>query len=130
MAAAAMLMPLLATPVASAAPSVAAPAKDCADTTIHGGLQLDMNQRVNAGGPNFVSGVCKDINIRLTDARFTVWAKACLEPSSGGLDCPMQWKKLVPNKWQILRADVYGGTRWQIQMKSEKADTVKFDYTA
>ena len=130
-AATATVMPLLAAPVASAAPSPAAsPAEDCWDTAIPGELGLGINQQVNVGGPNFVSGVCKDINIRLTDARHTTWAKACLEPSQGGpLDCG-EWLELAPGQWKVLRADVYGGTRWQLHMKSSKADTVEFDYTA
>jgi hypothetical protein len=128
----AVAIPLLAPPTASATPSIAAtPAKDCWDTAIPGELGLGINQRVNVGGPNFVSGVCEDINIRLTDARYTTWAMACLEPSRGGsLDCDGGWVRLVPNTWQRLRVDVYGGTRWQLHMKSSKADTVKFDYTA
>ena len=131
-AAMAMAIPLLAAPTASAAPlaTAAAPAKDCADTAIHGRLGLGINKQVNAGGPNFVSGVCKDINIKMTtNARFRTHARACLEPSSGGLDCG-KWVLLEFNRWQILRPDVKGGTRWQIQMYADSADTINFDYTA
>jgi hypothetical protein len=127
-----LLLPILAAaPVASASPSMAAaPAKNCADTAIHGRLGLGINRQVNAGGPNFVSGVCKDINIKMTtNARFRTKARACLEPSDGGrLDCG-QWVLLQHNKWQILRPDVAGGTRWQIQMLADSADTIAFDYT-
>ena len=126
-----LVLPLLAAPAASAAPSMAAaPARSCADTAIHGGLGLGINRQINAGGPNFVSGVCKDINIKLTRAHFRTQARACLEPSRGGrLDCG-QWVTLKLNQWQILRPNVRGGTRWQIQMRADSADTVRFDYTA
>jgi hypothetical protein len=129
---AAVVMSFLAAPMASAAPSLtAAPAKDCADTAIHGSLGLGINKQVNAGGPNFVSGVCKDINIKMTtNARFRTHARACLEPSNGGnLNCG-RWVLLEFNRWQILRPDVMGGTRWQIQMYADSADTINFDYTA
>lgn len=130
--AAALLPPVLAAPAANAAPAVAAtPAANCVDTAIHGRLGLGINRQVNAGGPNFVSGVCNDINIKMTtNARFRTHARACLEPSDGGpLDCG-PWVLLEYNTWQILRPDVLGGTRWQIQMFADSADTIDFNYTA
>jgi hypothetical protein len=133
--AAALLLPVLAAPVAHAAPSpaAAAPAKDCWDTAIHGRLGLGLNQEITAGGPNFTSGVCKDINIKLTtNAAFRTEARACLEPSRGGpLDCTdKDWVLLEFNNEQRLRKDVYGGTRWQLQMRADSPETVNFDYTA
>ena len=103
----------------------------CYATAIHGGLQLDMNGGVTIGGPNFTSGVCKDINLKLTHAEWRTQARACLEPSNGGpLDCSAWTVLPYDGQFHPLRGDVLGGTRWQLQMKADSAQTVKFDYTA
>jgi hypothetical protein len=54
-----------------------------------------------------------------------------LEPSNGGpLNCS-GWQVLpYDGQFHVLRSDVLGGTRWQLQMKSDSAQTVTFDYTA
>ena len=127
----AVVIPLLTAPFASAAPwSASAPAKSCEDTAIQGTLGLGINKQVNAGGPNFVSGVCKDMNMQVRATRITHTRTGGLEPSDGaGLDCG-RWVLLEFDRWQILRPDVQGGTRWQIQMYADSADTIDFDYTA
>lgn len=132
----------------TASPAMAAPAQSennpCYATAIHGALQLDMNQEVNIGGPNFTSGVCRDINIKLTEAQYRTYARACLEPSDGGpLNCPTGEKDPTDPaekdgfqllqydlQFEVLRPNVLGNTRWQLQMYSTSAETVTFDYTA
>ena len=129
-----LCVPLLATPALAADATALLPTSEqngCYATAIHGGLQLNMNAGVTIGGPNFTSGVCKDINLKLTHAEWRTQAQACLEPSNGGpLDCS-GWVVLpYDGKFHPLRSDVLGGTRWQLQMKSDSAQTVTFDYTA
>lgn len=133
-AALAMLLPLLATPAATAAvvpAAMSAPTNSngCYDTAIRGSLPLGDNQQVMAGGPNFTSGVCRDINIKLTSAKYRTWARSCLE-KSGGLQCGSWVFLLYPDTWQILQPNVLGGSRWQIQMYSEGGpEQVVFYYT-
>jgi hypothetical protein len=130
-----LCLPLLATPALAAEAATLSPSalqeNPCYATAISGSLQLDMNGAVNVGGPNFTSGVCKDINLKLTHAEWRTQAQACLEPSNGGpLNCS-GWQVLpYDGEFHVLRYDVLGGTRWQLQMKSDSAQTVTFDYTA
>ena len=98
----------------------------CAATAYRGSL-ITGSTFINAGGPNFVSGVCRDINIRLTGAVYRTYAKACLE-TSRGLDCG-RWVRLYPNEWQVLRPDVLGVSRWQLHMKSDGLQTARFYLT-
>jgi hypothetical protein len=135
MAALGLLLPLLAAPASTAmvtptAMAISTEQNGCYDTAIHGGLGLGLNKEVTTGGPNFTSGVCRDINVKLaTNAAYRTYAMACLETSSG-VNCPKYWTLLDFNNWQILRSDVLGNTRWQIRMYADSPETVNFDYTA
>jgi hypothetical protein len=102
----------------------------CEATAISGSLVVGAGT-VNAGGSNFTSGVCRDINIALTSTKYRTYARACLE-TSGGLNCGGWIFLSYPDQWQVLRADVLGGTRWQLQMRSENPapERVYFYYTA
>lgn len=135
MATMAMLLPVVTAPVATAmvvtSSELAPPMNNgCEATAISGSLVVGAGT-VNAGGPNFTSGVCRDINIALTSATYRTYARACLE-KSGGLDCSGWIFLSYPDKWQVLRPDVLGGTRWQLQMRSENPalERVYFYYTA
>jgi hypothetical protein len=100
----------------------------CYATAVHGGLILGYNQE-NDGGPNFTSGVCNDINIKLTSADHPTFAQACLQTSSG-LNCPAQWTQLPLGSWTVLRSSVLGKTKWVLKMKATGPEDARFDYTA
>lgn len=114
--------------VPASAATVPAAENGCYATAIHGSLILGYNQE-NDGGPNRTSGVCNDINIKLTSADHPTFAQACLQTSSG-LNCPSQWMQLSPGSWTVLRSSVLGNTTWVLKMKATGPEDALFDYTA
>lgn len=135
--------PSSAAPSRSSAPSaktviesspVAVPKADgstCYGTAIDGGFTLGAGQARVAGGPNYTSAACSGIHLKLYSATYVTFARACLETSSESITRCGGWVRLsYPDTWDTLLTSVPAGSRWQLQMYGDAAQSVRFRYTA
>lgn len=103
----------------------------CYATAVDGVLTLPADQAHVAGGPNFTSAGCSGIHLKLYSAKNVTFARACLETSPGTVGRCGQWVRLsYPDTWDTLLMSVPSGSRWQLQMFGDRAQTVQFRYTA
>jgi hypothetical protein len=121
------------TPRASTAATAKPPAKDgsaCFATAVSGGFDLEQDT-VIAGGPNYTSAACRDIHIKLTSATYRTYARSCTETADGGsiVGCSSWILLSYPDTWDTMSTGVAAGTRWQLQIRAEDAETIEFQYT-
>lgn len=118
-------------PAATLAATVKAPdGSACFGTAVTGGFDL-AGDTVIAGGPNYTTAKCRDIHIKLTSATYRTYARSCTETSDGGsiVGCSGWILLSYPDTWDTMSTGVADGTRWQLQMRAEDAETVEFQYT-
>ncbi|MFI5894724.1 protein kinase [Actinoplanes sp. NPDC051513] len=115
---------------ASTAAVKAPDGSDCFDTAVSGSFDLEQDTMI-AGGPNYTSAACHDIHIKLTSATYRTYARSCTETADGGsiVGCSTWILLSYADTWDTLSTGVAGGSRWQLQMRAEDAETVEFQYT-
>jgi hypothetical protein len=59
------------------------------------------------------SSNCNDINFRYTNGGSRN-VKVCFYPSSGGVDCQDEWKR-VDSNWAVIATDVLDGTKYRFR---------------